>query len=373
MIEIEYIAMKTPDGQTAGHARIQGGFVDIRLRKSSNGQALILTDNGYVSGGMDMRIRAGGHVTAVAVHTGGHLDCVGFARAGMLTLPDIRRRIDAIAAKPASPAEKPATSAPAAPAPATPAPAEPPLSQQETLSTPPVENVQPEDSAETEVIPMRRSARHTPAVSDVKLALDRLAQPADAAFFPSEQAETHNAPRVLPALLNDADDEHAAAFAALLARADAVFHRINDPFSDDDTPPLPFPAPAGSASCESAQAPAAAGNAPASASRDLDAWSRAVDDILSETSAPTGRSIDNPFPHIFPDARFVHRGGLYGNETLMGDWARGGESFRITAVRGEYSPQPPETLPGFTRYIRTLQGGFWVRVEDGNFSCAKEK
>lgn len=383
MIEIEYIPMKTPDGQTAGHARVQGGFVDVRLKRNDGGQALVLTDTGYVSGSPDARIRAGGLVTAVAVHTAGSLACVGFGRAGAMTLADVRRRVAAITE--ASAAHPPRVQvAPAAAVSREAPPAAPeqaahvfgeaePQSARFTQAAPVAAPEAPCDAdAEAEVIPMRRSARHVPAGNEVKRALDRLAQPADAAFFPAEAPEKRSEPRILPAFADDGDDERAAAFAALLARADAVFRRISDPFEDDDSAPLPF-RPHPDSAPSPAPAPAERSPEAAPASLDLDAWSRAVDDILAETPAPAAHDIDNPFPHIFPDACFTHRGDLYGDETLMGEWARGNDRFTITAVRGDYSPEPPATLPGFTRYIRTLQGGFWVRVEDAHaFSERKD-
>lgn len=409
MIEIQFIPLKTPDGELMGHARVQDGFVDIRMRGAFDGQALVLTDDGYALGAANTRIRTGGRVTAVAVHTDGRLGCVGFTPGEKLTVRDVRRRIDALTATPAPQPKREMRAAPAAAPQKEHAPVQPPL----TLP------VDPGARAFQQTPPKRRSARHVPADAEVRKALTHLAEPDDAAFFAPEPPKAADRPRVLP--LTEPDDEHAEAFAALLERADAVFRRISAPFGDEEaaaplafeprretraperTPAIPYAAPASpeaetaftggtaaSAAPLDAPAPASEGLREAAAvrqaepnerpegappaSQDGSAWSRAVDDMLkcapdAPAPAPDAAAslIENPFPHIFPGARFHHRGELYGSETLMGEWERSGEAFHVTAVLGAYSPQPPDALPGFTRYIRTLRGGYWVRVEDGSF------
>ena len=91
-------------------------------------------------------------------------------------------------------------------------------------------------------------------------------------------------------------------------------------------------------------------------------WHAQVDALL-ETPAPIGREwIENPFPNIFPGARFSRVGGSGVMEHLEGEWHSGGECCRIIAVRGAYSPRPPAHLAGFTRFIRTQSGSYWIKL-----------
>ena len=97
-------------------------------------------------------------------------------------------------------------------------------------------------------------------------------------------------------------------------------------------------------------------------------WYDEVERLL-ENEPPANRSepIANPFPNIFPGAKFlsIQKPGV--PAYLCGDWYSGrgptGERMRITAVPGAYSPRPPAHLTGFTRYIRARTGGYWIRVE----------
>ncbi len=100
-------------------------------------------------------------------------------------------------------------------------------------------------------------------------------------------------------------------------------------------------------------------------------WYDEVERLL-ENEPPANRSepIVNPFPNIFPGAKFlsIQKPGV--PAYLCGDWYSGrgptGERMRITAVPGAYSPRPPAHLTGFTRYIRARTGGYWIRVEAWN-------
>lgn len=100
-------------------------------------------------------------------------------------------------------------------------------------------------------------------------------------------------------------------------------------------------------------------------------WYDEVERLL-ENEPPANRSepIANPFPNIFPGAKFlrIQKPGV--PAYLCGDWYSGrgptGERMRITAVPGAYSPRPPAHLTGFTRYIRARTGGYWIRVEAWN-------
>ncbi len=154
----------------------------------------------------------------------------------------------------------------------------------------------------------------------------------------------------------------AASFAALLKRADAVFAEVQR--EKPDEPELSTLAESLPRRDERRQERAAA-DPPAqqteTASRAV--WNHAVDTLL-ETPVSTAKTpVQNPFPHIFPGAHFVRLIADDGSPYLEGDCMQGRERVRILAVPGNYSPQTPAHLPGFTRFIRTRMGGFWVKVE----------
>ena len=153
------------------------------------------------------------------------------------------------------------------------------------------------------------------------------------------------------------------AFAALLRRAELVFESIESP-----APPL---LSGGKRSTARETEATVARDAAISDVRPVRtpagtaaqrSWGQEVDLLLGSRPAETRTPIENPFPHIFPDAVFVRIGGSGVRQHLEGEWISGGERMRILAVPCAYSPHPPADLVGYTRFIRTLQGSFWVRV-----------
>lgn len=72
--------------------------------------------------------------------------------------------------------------------------------------------------------------------------------------------------------------------------------------------------------------------------------------------------VQNPFPHAFPGAKLHRVRGRGVLEYLEGTWSKQGQTYRLTAVPGAPSLRPPRHLPGFTRYISTGQGGYWVKL-----------
>lgn len=186
-------------------------------------------------------------------------------------------------------------------------------------------------------------------------------------------------------------------FMALLRRADAAFSKLSErrlpgvaPASSTAAKPASAPLrrsarhgeaqpvmqqpavqPDGSAAqrTDAQPAPAAPSEPPAAPAmtrrfpEDAAQWGEEIDRLLEDCAATEQREpISNPFPNIFPGARFqrVTRPGMQPH--LEGDWQRGGERLRITAVPGAYSPHPPAHLRDFTRYIRARSGGYWIRV-----------
>ena len=190
--------------------------------------------------------------------------------------------------------------------------------------------------------------------------------------------------RVPPSVQESAADSES--FMALLRRADAAFSRLN-------TPVLPLVTQEGARSAAqserarethasadafrtalsgtkaepSPQKPSSAQRPPADTAECAShrrAWDEQVEALLELPNAIARESCDNPFPHIFPGAQFVRISGSGVLEHLEGEWISGRERYRLFAVRGEYSPLPPRHLSGFTRFIRTRSGGYWVRVTE---------
>lgn len=77
-----------------------------------------------------------------------------------------------------------------------------------------------------------------------------------------------------------------------------------------------------------------------------------------KTSAP----IENPFPYAFPGAVFRRVWGQEVLEHLEGTWKQGNKLYKLTAVPGAPACRPPRHLGGFTRYVRTGRGGYWVKL-----------
>ena len=207
---------------------------------------------------------------------------------------------------------------------------------------------------------------------------------AASAWTPPPDRDAHGGGRPLTAAAPQPRPAGEAAPAARDGGAQRAAHAA------DEAAPVQDVQAAGAAAWSPALSPAPDGNAPSDGTRLYTrerppagerGWAAEVDDLLGENGAPARAPratpspalspvpVPNPFPHIFPDARFTltpREAGVWevGAETLHGTWRQGRDEMRITAVRGEYSPQPPEHLPGFTRYIRTRQGGYWVRVAE---------
>lgn len=77
-----------------------------------------------------------------------------------------------------------------------------------------------------------------------------------------------------------------------------------------------------------------------------------------KTSAP----IENPFPYAFPGAVFRRVWGQGVLEHLEGTWKQGNRLYALTAAPGAPACRPPKHLSGFTRYVRTGRGGYWVKL-----------
>lgn len=68
------------------------------------------------------------------------------------------------------------------------------------------------------------------------------------------------------------------------------------------------------------------------------------------------------FARAFPQAAWKQvrlRNGILAWEGL---WEHEGERIRIHAVRASYTARPPKQLAGFTRYLKTRNGGYWLRL-----------
>lgn len=383
MTEVAYIPLKTADGAVLGHARVCGGTVVFQFRRAVQGQAVVLTDSGRFSGDLHGSVRMDGAVIAAAAIENGRVLCVGQTRGNALCADEVRRRlidpaVEELRGKSAETAplisntgsnqDKSSplsvvsvSSAPTEHAPVPPQPAREPIAQ----------------SAANEV--QRTEAQSMPSHGDTPRQAEPVRETAGKLLHFTRAED-----RVPPSVQESAADSES--FMALLRRADAAFSRLN-------TPVLPLVTQEGARSAAqserarethasadafrtalsgtkaepSPQKPSSAQRPPADTAECAShrrAWDEQVEALLELPNAIARERCDNPFPHIFPGAQFVRISGSGVLEHLEGEWISGRERYRLFAVRGEYSPLPPRHLSGFTRFIRTRSGGYWVRVTE---------
>ena len=411
MMELTFIPLKTPEGATCGFAKVSGGFAELKLHAPVDGQAAVLTESGVVEGPPASRIAvSGARVQAVAVHVDGQLRCFGIARGAALGAEQVRARLmtrhrDAAApaatARAAEGGPKAAEDAPKAMDVLMPAqPEENPRAATPADFAAAVRAAAAAPAREPEVA---AGAAGEAARGTAANAAGAEREPADAGTLAAGDvpktgagAEEAQAAQDAPASIEQsaADSE---SFMALLRRADAAFSKLSErrlpgvaPASSTAAKPASAPLrrsarhgeaqpvmqqpaaqPDGSAAqrTDAQPAPAAPSEPPAAPAmtrrfpEDAAQWGEEIDRLLEDCAATEQREpISNPFPNIFPGARFqrVTRPGMQPH--LEGDWQRGGERLRITAVPGAYSPHPPAHLRDFTRYIRARSGGYWIRV-----------
>ena len=411
MMELTFIPLKTPEGATCGFAKVSGGFAELKLHAPVDGQAAVLTESGVVEGPPASRIAVpGARVQAVAVHVDGQLRCFGIARGAALGAEQVRARLmtrhrdaapPAATARAAEGGPKAAEDAPKAMDVLMPAqPEENPRAATPADFAAAVRAAAAAPAREPEVA---ASAAGEAAQETAANAAGAEREPADAGTLAAGDvpktgagAEEAQAAQDAPASIEQsaADSE---SFMALLRRADAAFSKLSErrlpgvaPASSTAAKPASAPLrrsarhgeaqpvmqqpaaqPDGSAAqrTDAQPAPAAPSEPPAAPAmtrrfpEDAAQWGEEIDRLLEDCAATEQREpISNPFPNIFPGARFqrVTRPGMQPH--LEGDWQRGGERLRITAVPGAYSPHPPAHLMDFTRYIRARSGGYWIRV-----------
>ena len=411
MMELTFIPLKTPEGATCGFAKVSGGFAELKLHAPVDGQAAVLTESGVVEGPPASRIAVpGARVQAVAVHVDGQLRCFGIARGAALGAEQVRARL-MTRHRDAAPPAATARAAEGGPK----AAGDAPKAMDVLMPAQPEENPRaatPADFAAAvraaAAAPVREpevaaSAAGEAAPGTAANAAGAEREPADAGTLAAGDvpktgagAEEAQAAQDAPASIEQsaADSE---SFMALLRRADAAFSKLSErrlpgvaPASSTAAKPASAPLrrsarhgeaqpvmqqpaaqPDGSAAqrTDAQPAPAAPSEPPAAPAmtrrfpEDAAQWGEEIDRLLEDCAATEQREpISNPFPNIFPGARFqrVTRPGMQPH--LEGDWQRGGERLRITAVPGAYSPHPPAHLRDFTRYIRARSGGYWIRV-----------
>ena len=383
MTEVAYIPLKTADGAVLGHARVCGGTVVFQFRRAVQGQAVVLTDSGRFSGDLHGSVRMDGAVIAAAAIENGRVLCVGQTRGNALCADEVRRRlidpaVEELRGKSAETAplisntgsnqdkSSPLSVVSVSSAPTEHAPV-PPQPTRETIAQPAADEVQ------------RTEAQSIPTHGDTPRQAEPVRETAGKLLHFTRAED-----RVPPSVQESAADSES--FMALLRRADAAFSRLN-------TPVLPLVTQEGARSAAqserarethasadafrtalsgtkaepSPQKPSSAQRPPADTAECAShrrAWDEQVEALLELPNAIARERCDNPFPHIFPGAQFVRISGSGVLEHLEGEWISGRERYRLFAVRGEYSPLPPRHLSGFTRFIRTRSGGYWVRVTE---------
>ena len=85
MTQMEYITLKTPEGQLVGHARVREGAVSIHLREPMEGQAAVFTSSGAKLGPLGMTMQFQEPVLGVALLDRGRMAAWGIGRNGNLT------------------------------------------------------------------------------------------------------------------------------------------------------------------------------------------------------------------------------------------------------------------------------------------------
>lgn len=280
MTELEFIPLKTPEGKVCGHARIAGGYAEVRLRAPLAGRVAVLTATGVTEGPAGGRIAVRGadaRVQAVVVHENGRIRCMGLSRGASLAPEQVRARLmtshsaagapqadvavqaPAVSRRAAEAIPSAGTEAPPAkPAAASAAPVAADIAQAETPATTataatgmPVER---QDPAEAPAAPAAAPAAAEPGAAQTAEGEARAtaanvrpattaesAQPQQApaaaveiSFTPVENRE----PSAPPSIEQSAADSES--FMALLRRADAAFQRIsrrNDPMPGADMLP----------------------------------------------------------------------------------------------------------------------------------------
>lgn len=280
MTELEFIPLKTPEGKVCGHARIAGGYAEVRLRAPLAGRVAVLTATGVTEGPAGGRIAVRGadaRVQAVVVHEDGRVRCMGLSRGASLAPEQVRARLMTSHRAAGAPQADVAVQAPAVsrraaeaiPSAGTEAPpaktaaasaaavatdiaqAETPATTATAATGMPVER---QDPAEAPAAPAAAPAAAEPGAAQTAEGEARAtaanvrpattaesAQPQQApaaaveiSFTPVENRET-SAP---PSIEQSAADSES--FMALLRRADAAFQRIsrrNDPMPGADMLP----------------------------------------------------------------------------------------------------------------------------------------
>lgn len=482
MIGIAYIALKTTDGATCGHACIRNGCVEFYMRRPMRGEAVVCTNKGLVCGDAQGRLRVTADVRAVALHEEGRVSCCGFARDARMDAAEVARLLARYRGATTSAVLTADDGLPydrdtavlqalkrlraleqAQPQPDPPTENKPhkvnhddAMPEQATIhaadqpAQPAVETVDttiahkdaandaaPDRSAEriTDHQPLGKTEENhatyrvneaytgaqvqvavypqtlhgeiedddedTPDAASFK-ALFRRVQDMDArirAIVPpcmphTEAEQTRCAPCTLaqrmrqgeahaseaeavhetPAAIRAQEPNEAAAREAQDALQGAPAQQADDKEAARETDAAPCEADrlADEVSQRAFARTWHAGTAPTQDEEETDASeapfsAAAYDGPVSGRETPrASRAVRtpvlNPFPHIFPNARFYREEGA-AVETLLGSWSRGGERMCITAITGDYCPHPPAHLEGFTRYIRSRTGGYWVKVE----------
>jgi len=387
MTEVYYLPLKSPNGAIVGHARIAGGMARLQLKRPVHGQAVVLSEDGTWFGDTEEELCVRGKLCAIAVLEEGRILCCGIPREQNISFSELQRQLE----RPSVPVRTAHTAFDAA-MPTESVPAPPPPQVEPTPTTVcsaecPAEGAKPHTlripkhairkrtrTRAAQAIPMDApctTAVFTPIRQDFTAAVPdpvpTFAGP-DAVLPSSEPSEPHCEDLLLfdardglpaPSLADSAADSEA--FAALLRRAELVFESIEAPH-----PPLVSESKRTAARAYAAEFPA---DTPASHGLHTPAgtaaqrsWGQEVELLLGERPAQSRTATENPFPHIFPNAVFYRVGGSGVQAHLEGEWLSGGERMHIYAMPGSYSPQPPAHLKGYTRFIRTQQGSYWVRV-----------
>lgn len=232
----------------------------------------------------------------------------------------------------------------------------PPLAQESPVEGEPSPEPTPSPKAEqveTEPI-LKKHQEETPP----------LAQESPTEEEPSPEPKPESEKVAAPTI--DETAEEVARFKLMMERAEAVFARMRGNAAETKYKPIPQatrPDENAATKNTNSPSPATKGSATEEANREglNNEWLETVSRLVTNKGGDGLDRAAETLSQIFPDSVWVTVRGEGIMPHLEGEWQRANELFKIIAVPGSYAPRPPKHLFGFTRFIRTRQGGFWLK------------
>lgn len=313
---LNYIPLKTQHGEVVGMLKQRNHIALLTLRRNMRGQAYLATPAGFVRINPGEALQIADPIFAVAALDGESISYWGAAQGSALTptrlLPDLLAHTGHRPAPPKAPQYTQNKPAPATHS----APAEKPLPKP---LPEPIPEPKPEPRPEPKIVPPPEPPPAPPEPEAEEDAMPDMPMPPSMPVMPP-LPPMPPMPQRVP--VQSAPQSEPASYA---------YPPVEEPFPameyayPYDPPPLP---------------------------RERE--------LPRETRIP----VENPFKKTFPGAEFCSVTGEGTLSHLCGSWEDAHMRHQIIAVPGEYAPEPPEHLFGFTRYIQCRDAGYWVKVTE---------